>query len=740
VSTAGPSRQLSLRTYLLLLIAGSMLPFLLVSGVLLLRVLQDSRAGIERTLLDSARQQASILDAELDATIRTLEALTFSTALTTDPADAFERELVNVIRTQPGWLSVRLLDRDGRVLLDTARPGGGPFGIAVEPASVESTVSRGEPTISPLRRGPGDQLAFAVRVPVLKDGTPRYALTAVVKPEAIGDLVSSVAPAADEWTRVVVDSGGTIVARTRSPERFVGQPATASFMERTSAVRDGFYQDTSLEGAAVYVAFSHSPRTGWVSGVVVPVSVMDGPIRRSMSMLLLLGLSLLMAGGAAANWMARRLSFEINSAAQAAERLSQGEAVPASDSVVSDISRLRQSLERSGALLRQRLEERDRNVAHAEAARGEAEKANLAKDQFLAMLGHELRNPLSPIVTALGLLKARGTAWTKEHAVIERQVQHMSRLVGDLLDVSRIARGSLEIRRELVHLDEVIAQAVEMAAPLFEKHRHQLKVDVPHGLVVHGDAIRLSQVFVNLLSNAAEYTPNGGRIAVRARREGADIITEVQDNGRGIRPELAPRIFDLFVQGPRTIDRREGGLGLGLSIARSLVSIHDGRITAHSPGEGGGSTFTVCLPAAGPEEVVSTPGSAGERAVSGRRVLVVDDNEDALDMLRSLLTMSGHTVATAADGPSALQVLKTFEADVALLDIGLPVMDGHELARRILADADQPPPLLVAVTGYGQADDIERSRAAGFAHHVVKPVDPTVLLDLLDRQVPTPAE
>jgi signal transduction histidine kinase/CheY-like chemotaxis protein len=727
-----PRRQLALRSYLLLLIAGSMLPFLIVSGVLLLRVLRDNREGNERTLLESAEQQAAALDAELDATVRTLQALAASPSLTNEGLAGFAPELQNVVTTQPGWLSVRLLDLAGGVVFDTARPHGPGDGTAVDPASVDATVSSGAPVVATLRRGPNGRLAFGVRVPVRIAGALRYVLTAVVTPETVGRVVARLTPGQHEWTRVIVDSNGTVVARTRSPERFVGEPATPSFMARTSAGGAGVYRDTSLEGVDVYVAFAHSPLSGWVSSVVVPVAVMDGPLRQSMTTLVLVGLIVMVASIGGANWLAGRISSEIGSAAHAAEALSRGQPVPASTSIVTDVTRLRQALEQSSTLLIERGEERDRHLAQAEAARADAENANLGKDQFLAMLGHELRNPLAPIVTALGLLKARGTTWTKEHAVIERQVAHMSRLVDDLLDVSRITRGALEIRRDLVQVDDVITRATEMAAPLFERHRHKLTVEVPAGLQVRGDSVRLAQVFCNLLTNAAEYTPNGGAVSVTARRVGGDVVVDVTDNGRGISPELAPRIFDLFVQGPRTIDRGEGGLGLGLAIASSLTSLHGGRIVAHSEGEGRGCTFTVRLPAQDAEKAVAA-GATVSPVVPGPslRVLVVDDNSDATEMLSGLLTTSGHTVATAADGQAALDLLETFDADVALLDIGLPVMDGLELARRIRARMGADAPLLVAVTGYGQAEDVARSRAAGFAHHLVKPVDPGILLPLL---------
>ena len=730
--TAAPRRQLALRSYLLLLIAGSMLPFLLVSGVLLQRVLRDNRDGNQRILMESARRQAAALDGDLDATVRTLQALASSPGVGHADLAGFETALRNAVSTQPGWLSVRLLAPDGRVLIDTSRSGEATTAWAVDPASVQATITAGAPVVAALRRGPSGRLAFGVRVPVREDGSIRYVLTAVVTPDTVAELMARLTRGQFEWTRVIVDTNGIVVARTRSPERFVGAPATPSFIARVGASSEGFYRDTSLEGTDVYVAFAHSALSGWTSSVVVPVAVMDGPLRQSMTTLVLVGLVVLVGSIGGANWLAGRISSEIGSATHAAEALSQGRPVPASSTIVSDVTRLRQALEQSSTLLIERGRERDRHVTQAEAARAEAEKANLAKDQFLAMLGHELRNPLAPIVTALGLLKARGTTWTKEHAVIERQVAHMSRLVDDLLDVSRITRGALEIHRDVVELDDVITRATEMAAPLFERHRHQLRVNVPEGLRVRGDGVRLAQVFCNLLTNAAEYTPNGGTVSVAARRSGAEIVVDVTDNGRGISPELAPRIFDLFVQGPRTIDRGEGGLGLGLAIASSLTILHGGRIVAHSDGEGRGSTFTVRLPSH-QAAVAATVGSHAAPAAQGPslRVLVVDDNSDATEMLSGLLTTSGHTVATAADGQQALELLETFDADVALLDIGLPVMDGLELARRIRARKGAGAPLLVAVTGYGQAEDVARSRAAGFAHHLVKPVDPSVLLPLL---------
>ncbi|MGC4082567.1 MAG: response regulator [Vicinamibacterales bacterium] len=715
---------MALRTYLVLLGIGSMLPFLVVSGVLLLRVLRDNRVSVERTLITSARQQATALDAEMAATIRTLQALSTSALLDRADLSEFETEIRQAAATQ-SWLGLRLLTPDPpAVLLDTGRPRGAPASPVVDPDSMKPVLQTRTPTIAPLRRSPAGILAFAIRVPVIRDDAVRYVLTAVVTPSEIANTMAHDSLPPNEWTRTVVDTEGMVVARTREPERFVGQLATSSFMERAEAADEGFYQDTALDGPAVYVAFTRARLSGWTCAVAVPVAFMDAQLRRSMIALVVVGLFVLVVTGGSAHWLAGRISSDLSAATADAEALAEGAVVAPRASIVSEVTRLGQALERSGTLLLERAAERDRNLA-------QAEEANRAKDQFLAMLGHELRNPLSPIVTALALLKMRGTDWTREHAVIERQVNHMSRLVNDLLDMSRITRGTLDLRREPLDLADVITRATEMAAPRLEERRHTLSIDVPAGLRVVGDEVRLAQVFSNLLANAATYTPEGGAVSVKAERRGSEIAVEVSDTGRGITPDIAERIFDLFVQGPRTIDRREGGLGLGLAIARSLVEQHDGRIEARSPGAGLGSTFTVFLPASVIEiEKPDIAAHAPIRADHALQILVVDDNADAAEMLATFLEGSGHDVRTAGDGPAALAALDVRDADVVVLDIGLPVMDGYELARRIRERAGAVP-TLIAVTGYGQVEDAERSRAAGIDHHLVKPVDTDALLTLL---------
>jgi len=373
-------------------------------------------------------------------------------------------------------------------------------------------------------------------------------------------------------------------------------------------------------------------------------------------------------------------------------------------------------------------------------ARREVVAAGRAKDQFLAMLGHELRNPLAPIRTALHLMRIRSDQdVTRERRVIESHVDHMVRLVDDLLDVSRIAQGKVELRRERVELATVAAVALEMSSPLLEARHHEVTVELPEtGLEVFGDPVRLAQVLANLLTNAGKYTNPRGHIRLSAERVGAELVIVVEDDGIGMDADVLPRVFDLFAQADQPIDRSSGGLGLGLAIVRSLVRLHDGTVTAHSDGPGKGSRFTVRLPAATGEAAAITgpdvPPVTAAASTRRRRVLVVDDNVDAAELLGEAIELMGHDARVVHDGPTALTVAAAFVPDIALLDIGLPVMDGYEVGRRLREDrASSAGPKLVAVTGYAQDEDRRRSAAAGFDAHLVKPIDLDVLAELLAR-------
>ncbi len=370
------------------------------------------------------------------------------------------------------------------------------------------------------------------------------------------------------------------------------------------------------------------------------------------------------------------------------------------------------------------------------------QEADRRKDEFLAMLAHELRNPLAPIRNATQVLRLVGPSESKlqqAREMIDRQVQHLTRLVDDLLDVSRITRGKITLHQAPVDLAAVVTRAAEMSRPLLEARSHELTLALPTEPVpVHGDAIRLLQVLANLLTNAAKYTPDGGHLRVAVARADGDAVVRVKDNGVGITAELLPRVFDLFTQGDRSLARSEGGLGIGLTLVKRLVELHGGTVEVHSDGPGKGSEFAVRLPLL-KEQVRSMKDEKEEDLSSSpasppsRRVLVVDDNLDAAESLAMLLKVEGHETRTAHDGPAALEAAEAFRPEVIFLDIGLPRMDGYEVARRLRAQPGSAGVLLVALTGYGQEEDRRRTEEAGFDAHLVKPADPEAVQELLTR-------
>jgi PAS domain S-box-containing protein len=364
-------------------------------------------------------------------------------------------------------------------------------------------------------------------------------------------------------------------------------------------------------------------------------------------------------------------------------------------------------------------------------------EADRRKDEFLAMLSHELRNPLAPIRNATQVIRLLGASdpnVRRSTEMVERHVQHMTRLVDDLLDVSRITSGKIKLQVEPVELAAVVARAVETTRPLIDARKHQLRVSLPpEALRLEADPVRLGQVMANLLTNAAKYTEEGGRIGLTVEREGGAAVIRVRDNGVGIPRDKLASVFDVFTQVDRSLERSQGGLGVGLTLVKSLVEMHGGSVEAHSEGAGQGSEFIVRLPVLQTEQPseASKVEQTVRRPAAPRRVLVVDDNVDAAESLAMLLRIDGHEVRPVYDGTAALEAARTFRPEVILLDIGLPGISGYEVARRLRREPGLEKAFLVALTGYGQDDDRIQSQEAGFDTHLVKPADPTALQELL---------
>lgn len=392
---------------------------------------------------------------------------------------------------------------------------------------------------------------------------------------------------------------------------------------------------------------------------------------------------------------------------------------------------------RTALRARQRQYQIREHLAEYKRAEAALRDADQRKDEFLAILAHELRNPLAPIRYSLAILRLTSppeSATQRVAEVMDRQVNHMVRLVDDLLEIARISRGKIELQKEPVEVAAVVHSAVETSRPLIEAGGHHLNLSIPsEKLILDGDFVRLTQVVANLLNNAAKYSDAGARIALEVRREGGGVAISVRDTGKGIPPDVLPHVFELFMQIDRRPSRSQGGLGIGLTLVKSLVEMHGGQVEAHSEGLGRGSEFVVRLPLGSASLSAHMPDTTARPAalLASRRVLVVDDNRDAAESLNGLLKLLGADVHVVYNGVDALEALASYKPAVVLLDIGMPGMDGHEVARRIRLLPESRDVTLIALTGWGQAEDRHRSLSAGFDYHLIKPADVQALQSLL---------
>jgi signal transduction histidine kinase len=726
-------RRFALGAHLALLVACAVIPILLFSTVLVIRIAAEERRQVERNLLDISRTLAAALDRELLVTVGVLEFLAHSPTLASGNLAAFHAEATRLVARQSTWQSVLVISADGQQLMNTSVPWGTSLPRANEPASLDELVRSGKPVVGALAVGKGTgQLAFPVRVPLIHEGRVVAVLTAAVRPESLQELLVTAFPPRGEWTRAFNDPNGLLAARSRDPEKFVGQPGNPEFVRRLQTAPEGFFRTTTIDGEDAYVVYSRAPFSRWSAGMAFPTAVVDGPLRRSLALTLGIGLALTAVTGAAAYLVGRRIARPIRAATEAAQALTRGDDVPVAASSVREVADLGTALGHSAYLLRGREAERDDLLAKAQAARTEAEGANRAKDEFLAMLGHELRNPIGAATTAAAILRhtvpADGVAG-RAVGVITRQMGHLARLVDDLLDVGRVTGGKIALARAPLDLGEVARRVLAtFEGTGHTQGRHVVLACEP--VWIDGDAARMEQVITNLLSNALKFTEPGGTVEVRTTADGPTAVLTVADTGAGIAPDVLPRVFDLFVQAEASLDRAQGGLGIGLTLVRELVELHGGSVEAASAGPGKGSTFVVRLPRIGvPTAVRETP--APEPARGRRRILIVEDNADGREMLRASLELAGHEVEEAEDGPAGIDAARARPPDLAIIDIGLPGIDGYEVARRIHADGAAQTKL-VALTGYGQPDDRRRAQEAGFAAHITKPVEPQDLLELIE--------
>ena len=721
-----------LRRRLFILVFAAILPVAVVSGLALYVFTEKQRDQAGQAGLEISRALSTAVDAELDRAVAVLEGLAASPALDSGDLRRFHLVMRRVLAANPEWVTVVLADPSGTTLANARIPFGAPLASLVEADSFERVVQSRAPVIGYLSRGPRGELGIPIRVPVKRDGELRYILTAALKPEGILDVVirQKVPP---DWLVSVFDARPMRVARSRQHAENLGTPPAPSLKEMMDRPADEAYGFTySLEGDRIYTAYSRSHKTRWTVAIGVPASLIDYGAWRSIAAYGT-GLALsIVLGALAAVAIGRGITRPMERLRDAARRLGRREPLAPPVTPIQEIRQVALALETAADERARGEAEREALLEREKEARAAAEAANRAKDEFLALLGHELRNPLGAIMNAARLLEHPGIGGddaARARGIISRQAEHLARLTDDLLDAGRAIMGKIVLELRPIDLATAAGQALATLRSGGKLSQHKVSDDLQPAWV-QADPTRLEQIISNLVMNAVKYTPVGGSIRVSVRNEDNDAVLRVVDNGIGMRGELLSRVFEPFVQGEPGLDRSAGGLGLGLTLVRQLAALHGGSARAESEGPGRGSTFTVRFPAIAPRVQAQRTSAGMGSAAPSRDILIVEDNADARETLRKLLELQGHRVRVAAEGHAALEAVRAAPPDIALVDIGLPGMDGYEIARRVRAGSGRRI-TLIALTGYGLPEDRRRTAEAGFDLHLVKPVDYEKLAEAL---------
>ncbi|MGH7278355.1 MAG: hybrid sensor histidine kinase/response regulator [Candidatus Rokuibacteriota bacterium] len=723
----------TLRAHLIALVIAAILPISVFAAAAVVFQWHQQRDESTASLGETVDATLLAVEGELESAVTILEAMAASRPLTSGNVREFYAEAGAMLPTHRGWRTIILIAPAGDQIFNLRAP-------------IGTTLPRADLSRGYLRTAARDRRAgisdlfvgrvsgtptLHVAVPVERDGALKYVLVAGIAPEVFGRSLQG------EHVRDVAgvfDREYRFIARSREPEKYLGQRPVAALLEAMGQRPEGGVgRFESYDEQAVYTTWRRSG-IGWTVAVAVPAASVEAPLRRS---LLLLGGSvvvLLVGGSMVAGLLARRLSRAIDVASAAARRMTKGDAVEASPTSVAEIRALIDTMRDGSELLRRAERERAVLLTQEQEARERAETANRAKDEFLAMFGHELRNPLNVIRTGLEVLErtgARDEGAARTRQLMARQLRHLTELVDDLLDVARVTSGKIVLTRRALDLGALVTRAVAALADAGRTSRHAVRQDV-ETVWVEGDETRLEQIVTNLVGNALKFTPPGGAITVTVRAEDRDAVLRVEDTGLGIAPDVLSRIFGLFVQADRSLERTQGGLGLGLALVRRLTEMHGGTAEATSDGVGRGAVFTVRLP-----RIDAPVATSGERRKSAgarprrQRVLIVEDNTDGREMVRTMLELQGHEVYEASDGRAGIERALALDPDIMIVDIGLPGVDGYEVARTIRAKLDGRGIRLIALTGYGREEDRLRAAAAGFNAHLVKPVDPERLEEVL---------
>jgi signal transduction histidine kinase/CheY-like chemotaxis protein len=726
-SLRGRRRSVDVKVLLLLLPLLAALPLLAYGGFLLWVTAEQAAAHARRELGAAHGTLQAALAGELQHKEQLLTLLAESPELNEGALDVARAASLahRVVHAGSGIHVIAIRDRTGAVIGEYPARAGAPRTVKLTPHQVQ-VFETGKAAVSDVHESFVDgRSSVSMDVPVRRGGRVPWIITALLDPVQLSRTLAAQVGERDALA-TVLDSHRRIVARTRDVQRWFGELPSADTLRAVDSGDRGWRRLRTRDGNEYLWTWS-TTAAAWTVWLGSPAREFDDALRRSMLRLATAGFGVLLLTMAGTALLARRIAATVGRMAENAHRLAEGERPLYRPSGIRQLDALYQALEDANEKVSRALADRDRALDAERAARAVADEHNRSKDEFLGMLSHELRNPLAPIRNSTYVLQHADPASDqarRARIVIERQTEHLTRIVDDLLDLTRIARGKILLRRDRVDLRELVRRAADDAHLGIERRGVRLRVELPpDALWADADATRVTQILGNLLNNAAKFTPAGGEIDVTLRDVDGTAELRVRDTGAGIDPALLPTIFDPFTQGERTLARSEGGLGLGLALARRLAALHGGDVRAHSEGVGHGAELVVTLPLLGPPVDEEAPRAQPARVPSSRHVLVVDDNADAAESLAELVGLLGHDVTVAYDGPSALAKARERRPDVVLCDIGLPGMTGYDFARAFRAAHDGAVKL-VAVSGYAQPEDVRKAVEAGFDVHVAKPPDP----------------
>jgi signal transduction histidine kinase/CheY-like chemotaxis protein len=729
-----------IRIFIALMVAAIMLPLVLASAFAVNHIRQEEKAASLASLHKTVETVSLTVDRDIQSSIAAMMALGNSEHLQTGNFQAFYVQAKAINRGGDTW--VALYKADGTQVFHTSMPFTALPSTTVSSVLAQKVIETQKPLVSDIFVGPvtGREL-IAVYVPTSADGATKYVTAQAFSLSHWKDIAKQQDIPAD-WIVAVIDRAGRFIMRSHKSGEFVGRTARPELVAAAAEKDVGLIQHSTLEGIKSYDAFNHSELTGWTIAVAAPMASIDAPIIHAVQSAAAGFLLALLVSGILAAMFGRRFVSAVQNASTAALALGQGKAPSAAAKTsITEVDALNQSLANAGKLLeterlaRQVAEvERERLLIVEHQAYESVQKENAAKDNFLAMLGHELRNPIAAISGAVEVLAlgSKGTQNSSHHLdIIRRQNRHLVHIIDDLLDMSRLTVGKIELNPQTVNLAESIQSCFDGLKAAQRVNNHTINITA-QPVWIYADPVRIEQIFINLIGNALKFSEAGSTINIATEQAGGQAVLRVQDQGTGMTPELIAQVFEPFVQGPPPVSGDHGGMGVGLALVKQLVGLHGGTVEVVSAGLNQGSTFICHFPAVPAPVCEPTTVSISEMIPQSRQLLYVEDNADLRAVMSEMLRLSGYEVIETANGKDTLAVVTAKRPDAIVMDIGLPDMNGYELARqlRLLPNGRDVP--IIALTGFGQSRDKDAAAKNGFNAHLVKPIEPEALIQTIE--------